>query len=210
MVTAAHAARPRATAVPPQRPLRPSPRPRTGTPPSWARRSSPTRAPRLPVRVPGLRTACTAVWALSAAAAPALLAARAVHWLHHRDQARAHLLDPAVAPFYGCLAMALLAVGGGALARRARTGSAPSAAVAARRRAVHRRHASSGLAAAVAIPYLMVVTAPSGARAGLARLAAARGRAHGVRRARPAAGAASAGRAGRGRPCCSPASRCSA
>ncbi|MFF4321477.1 TDT family transporter [Streptomyces sp. NPDC001568] len=67
----------------------------------------------LPYQLPGQRTACQAMWALSAVALLVLLVARAGHWLHHRDQARAHLLDPAVAPFYGCLSMALLAVGAG-------------------------------------------------------------------------------------------------
>ncbi|NEY32882.1 C4-dicarboxylate ABC transporter [Streptomyces sp. PRKS01-65] len=69
----------------------------------------------LPLRLPGLRTACTLVWALALLLLVVLLTARALHWWHHRDQARAHLLDPATAPFYGCLAMALLSVGGGAL-----------------------------------------------------------------------------------------------
>ncbi|GAU66198.1 putative TDT family transporter [Streptomyces sp. NBRC 110611] len=70
----------------------------------------------LPLTAPGLRTAYQAVWALSALMLLTLLAARTVHWLRHTDQARRHLQDPAVAPFYGCLAMALLAVGGGTLA----------------------------------------------------------------------------------------------
>ncbi|MEU0273452.1 TDT family transporter [Streptomyces sp. NPDC006307] len=69
----------------------------------------------LPVRVPGLHTACTAVWALSLLTLAVLLVARTLHWAHHRDQALAHLLDPAMAPFYGCVAMALVSVGGGAL-----------------------------------------------------------------------------------------------
>ncbi|MDR6977217.1 C4-dicarboxylate transporter/malic acid transport protein [Streptomyces sp. 3330] len=69
----------------------------------------------LPVHPPGLRPLLTVCWALSLVLLAALLTARALHWRHHRDQARAHLLDPATAPFYGCLAMALLAVGGGAL-----------------------------------------------------------------------------------------------
>ncbi len=66
----------------------------------------------LPLAVPGLRAACVLVWGLSAVLLGVLLAARAGHWAYHRDQAKAHLLDPAVAPFYGCLSMALLAVGG--------------------------------------------------------------------------------------------------
>jgi tellurite resistance protein TehA-like permease len=69
----------------------------------------------LPGDLPGVRTVCAAVWALALLALVAVLGARALHWRHHHDQARAHLLDPAVAPFYGCLSMALLAVGGGAL-----------------------------------------------------------------------------------------------
>ncbi|MGW7346321.1 TDT family transporter [Streptomyces sp. NPDC054854] len=69
----------------------------------------------LPYQLPGQRTVCQLMWALSAVALVVLLAARAGHWLHHRDQARAHLLDPAVAPFYGCLSMALLAVGAGTM-----------------------------------------------------------------------------------------------
>ncbi|MFJ7049525.1 TDT family transporter [Streptomyces sp. NPDC101112] len=69
----------------------------------------------LPGDLLGVRAVCAAVWALALLALVAVLGARALHWRHHRDQARAHLLDPTVAPFYGCLSMALLAVGGGAL-----------------------------------------------------------------------------------------------
>ena len=65
---------------------------------------------------PVARAFFVAVWILSALMLAAVSAARAGHWIHHRDQARAHLLDPAVAPFYGCLAMALLSVGGATLA----------------------------------------------------------------------------------------------
>lgn len=109
----------------------------------------------LPVDVPGLRTACTAVWALSLAMLLALLTARALHWAHHRDQARAHLLDPAVAPFYGCLSMALLAVGGGTLlVGRDWIGLPAAVAVDA---VLFTAGTAIGLAAAVAIPYLMVV-----------------------------------------------------
>ncbi|MFL4903086.1 TDT family transporter [Streptomyces sp. MMS24-I2-30] len=69
----------------------------------------------LPGLTDGLRTGCTAVWALSLVLLVVVLTARALHWTYHRDQARTHLLDPAIAPFYGCLSMALLAVGGGAV-----------------------------------------------------------------------------------------------
>ncbi|MEV6484697.1 TDT family transporter [Streptomyces sp. NPDC051576] len=109
----------------------------------------------LPGHLPGLRTALAAVWALSFALLLVLLAARTLHWTHHRDQARAHLLDPATAPFYGCLAMALLAVGGGTLVvgqdwiglRAAVVLDAVLFAVG----------TVVGLAAAVAVPYLMAV-----------------------------------------------------
>jgi C4-dicarboxylate transporter/malic acid transport protein len=109
----------------------------------------------LPLHIPGLRTACAAVWALSLALLLALLAARALHWTYHRDQARAHLLDPAAAPFYGCLSMALLAVGGGAMAV-GRDWIGLRAAVALDF-VLFTAGTVVGLAAAVAVPYLMAV-----------------------------------------------------
>ncbi|WP_128427923.1 TDT family transporter [Streptomyces cyaneus] len=109
----------------------------------------------LPLHLPGLRTACTAVWALSLALLVALLGARALHWTHHRDQARAHLLDPATAPFYGCLAMALSAVGGGALTvGRDWIGTGAAVALDA---VLFTAGTVLGLTAAVAVPYLMAV-----------------------------------------------------
>ncbi|MFI7385675.1 TDT family transporter [Streptomyces sp. NPDC049813] len=109
----------------------------------------------LPATSAALRTACTAVWAVSALALVALLAARALHWAHHRDQARAHLLDPAVAPFYGCLSMALLSVGAGALLLgREWIGGTAALAV---DTVLFAAGTLTGLAAAVAVPYLMVV-----------------------------------------------------
>ncbi|MFD7326042.1 TDT family transporter [Streptomyces sp. NPDC059875] len=109
----------------------------------------------LPVDAPGLRTACTAVWALSFAMLLALLTARALHWVHHRDRARDHLMDPAVAPFYGCLSMALLAVGGGALIVGQDWIGLPAAVAV--DTVLFTAGTAIGLAAAVAIPYLMVV-----------------------------------------------------
>ncbi|MFE0257310.1 TDT family transporter [Streptomyces sp. NPDC059010] len=109
----------------------------------------------LPLHVPGLRTACASVWALSLALLLTLLAARALHWTHHRDQARAHLLDPAVVPFYGCLSMALLAVGGGAMTvGRDWIGTGAAVALDA---VLFGAGTAVGLAAAVAVPYLMAV-----------------------------------------------------
>lgn len=108
----------------------------------------------LPFTATGPRLAYQAVWALSALMLLTLLAARAVHWVRHGDQARRHLLDPAVAPFYGCTAMALLAVGGGTLAvgREVIGASAALAADA----VLWSLGTLVGLAAAAAIPYLMV------------------------------------------------------
>ncbi|GAA2592536.1 TDT family transporter [Streptomyces axinellae] len=68
----------------------------------------------LPVHLP--RPLLVSVWVLAAVMLAALMVARAGHWARHSDQARRHLHDPAVAPFYGCLSMALLSVGSGALA----------------------------------------------------------------------------------------------
>ncbi|AZM45081.1 C4-dicarboxylate ABC transporter [Streptomyces sp. WAC 06738] len=95
------------------------------------------------------------VWALGTVLLAALLAARAVHWTRHADRAREHLADPAVAPFYGCLSMALLAVGAATTAVGARvTGGDAAFAVHA---ALWVAGTAVGLAAAVAVPYLMVV-----------------------------------------------------
>ncbi|MFJ6854886.1 TDT family transporter [Streptomyces sp. NPDC091271] len=109
----------------------------------------------LPVDVPGLRTVCVVVWALSAVALASVLAARAGHWILHRDQARAHLLDPAVAPFHGCLSMALLAVGAGTLVVGQDVIGRPAALAV--DVLLFTAGTVAGLAAAVAIPYLMVV-----------------------------------------------------
>ncbi|MGW8633302.1 TDT family transporter [Streptomyces sp. NPDC055793] len=109
----------------------------------------------LPGHIPGLRPVCTAFWALSLVLLAVLLAARSLHWHHHRDQARAHLLDPAAAPFYGCLSMALLAVGGGTLTV-GRDWIGTSAAVALDA-VLFTVGTAVGLAAAVAVPYLMAV-----------------------------------------------------
>ncbi|WP_405559594.1 TDT family transporter [Streptomyces canus] len=109
----------------------------------------------LPVHLPGLRTICAAVWLLSLVLLLTLLCARALHWRHHCDQARTHLLDPAMAPFYGCLAMALLAVGGGALTvGRYWIGTTAAVALDA---VLFTAGTAVGLAAAITVPYLMAV-----------------------------------------------------
>ncbi|MEW1638050.1 TDT family transporter [Streptomyces sp. NPDC093801] len=109
----------------------------------------------LPYRIPGQRAVCELLWALSAVALAVLLAARAGHWRHHRDRARAHLLDPAVAPFYGCLAMALLAVGAGTLiVGKDLIGTGAAIAV---DTVLFTAGTAVGLVMAVVVPYLMVV-----------------------------------------------------
>ncbi|MEU1087107.1 TDT family transporter [Streptomyces sp. NPDC005892] len=109
----------------------------------------------LPVDVPGLRGACTVVWALSAVLLVAVLTARAGHWRHHRDQARAHLLDPAFAPFLGCLPMALLAVGGATMVAGTPVLGERAALVV--DVVLYSAGSVLGLGVAVAVPYLMVV-----------------------------------------------------
>ncbi|MDQ8045218.1 MAG: TDT family transporter [Solirubrobacteraceae bacterium] len=69
----------------------------------------------LPVHVPALITFAEAVWVLAATWLIVLLALTAAHWRRHPDVARSHMSDPAMAPFYGAPAMALLTVGAGSL-----------------------------------------------------------------------------------------------
>lgn len=103
-----------------------------------------------PVRVP-----LAAVWALSAVLLAAVATARALHWRHHRDRARAHLHAPAVVPFYGCAAMAPLAVGIGALGPgREVVGDGAALPVAVALFAVG---CAVAVLAAAAVPYLLVV-----------------------------------------------------
>lgn len=108
----------------------------------------------LPPGAPGLRGAYGLVWALSALMLVTLLGARTLHWVRHGDHARRQLLDPAVAPFYGCLSMALLAVGSGTLAV-GRDMIGTTAALTADT-VLWTLGTLIGLAAAAAIPYLMV------------------------------------------------------
>jgi C4-dicarboxylate transporter/malic acid transport protein len=75
-----------------------------------------TAAATLPVHVPGLRTAATVVWALTAALLVALTGAWTVHWVRYPTRAKAHADNPVMAHFWGAPAMALLTVGAGTLA----------------------------------------------------------------------------------------------
>jgi tellurite resistance protein TehA-like permease len=98
---------------------------------------------------------CEGIWALSALMLVALLLARAGHWLHHPDRAVDHLLDPAVVPFYGCLPMALLAVGAAGVAIGGKM-IGTQAAIGADW-ALWTAGTVIGLITAVGVPYLMIV-----------------------------------------------------
>jgi C4-dicarboxylate transporter/malic acid transport protein len=69
----------------------------------------------LPFDWPAAKDLAIAPWALAVVLLVAVGAATVVHWVRHPDRARAHISDPAMAPFYGCPPMALLTVGAGAL-----------------------------------------------------------------------------------------------
>ncbi|MCZ7461331.1 C4-dicarboxylate ABC transporter [Streptomyces sp. WMMC940] len=167
MVTVAH---PRASspAVPPGpvRPPRPAPALRR-LGPNWYSAVMGTAAvaiagASLPAGPAGTPDVLGAVWVLSALALATVLLARAAHWARHRDQARADLLDPAVAPFQGCTAMALLAVGIGSLTVGGGVIGQHAAVLTAT--ALFAAGTLTGLTAAVAVPYLLVTR--RGVRAG--------------------------------------------
>ncbi|WP_405058507.1 hypothetical protein OG474_38065 [Kribbella sp. NBC_01505] len=65
----------------------------------------------LPHQFPGAIHVWRVVAVLAFLELLALVVARGIHWFAHTDQARAGLLDPAVAPFYACVSLAFLAVG---------------------------------------------------------------------------------------------------
>jgi C4-dicarboxylate transporter/malic acid transport protein len=69
----------------------------------------------LPFDQPALKQLAIGPWLLAAALLILVLVATAAQWLVHPDRARAHIHDPAMAPFFGCPPMALLTVGAGTL-----------------------------------------------------------------------------------------------
>jgi C4-dicarboxylate transporter/malic acid transport protein len=74
-----------------------------------------TAAALLPVDSPVLRDFAVGPWFLAVALLVVIAAATAIHWLRHPERARAHAADPAMAPFYGTVPMAILTVGAGTL-----------------------------------------------------------------------------------------------
>jgi C4-dicarboxylate transporter/malic acid transport protein len=69
----------------------------------------------LPWQSRALHVSSVLVWVLAAALLVTLLVTAARTWAHDGGAARRHLLDPAMAPFFGAAPMALLTVGAGTL-----------------------------------------------------------------------------------------------
>ena len=107
----------------------------------------------LPLQIPGLHTAALAVWAVAAVMLVALSLAWAGHWVRHTANARRHALNPAMAPFYGAPPMALLTVGAGTLLLgKNLLGESLALHITV---VLWTAGTVTGLASAVAIPYLM-------------------------------------------------------
>ncbi len=107
----------------------------------------------LTVRVAALRPLAVTAWVIAAILLIVLTGATLVHWIRHPENARGHARDLAMAPFYGAPPMALLTVGAGALlAGRHLIGLHAAVIVDS---ILWTAGTLSGLAAAVAVPYLM-------------------------------------------------------
>jgi C4-dicarboxylate transporter/malic acid transport protein len=74
-----------------------------------------TAAATLPVQLPGLRTAATAVWMLAAFLLVGLTGFWLLQWIRRPGTPNRHAADPVLAQFYGAPPMALLTVGAGTL-----------------------------------------------------------------------------------------------
>lgn len=74
-----------------------------------------TAAALLPFDWPLAKDLALLPWGLSVVMLLIIGAATVVHWLRHPAESRAHLADPAMAPFFGCVPMALLTVGSATL-----------------------------------------------------------------------------------------------
>ena len=112
-----------------------------------------TAAATLPVQWPGLRGFATAVWVLAAAWLVVLAAAEVVHWSRYREAARGHARNPVMVQFYGAPPMALLTVGAGALLLGPGLIGAHAALIV--DAVLWPLGTLGGLAAALAVPYLM-------------------------------------------------------
>lgn len=74
-----------------------------------------TGAALLPFDWPLVKELALVPWGLSVLMLLVISLATAVHWIRHPAESRAHLDDPTMAPFYGCVPMALLTVGSATL-----------------------------------------------------------------------------------------------
>ena len=112
----------------------------------------------LPVRLPGATGVAIGAWALAATLLVVLAVATVAHWVWHPDTARGHHRNPAMAPFYGAPAMALLTVGSGTLLAGGAVIGVHLAVVV--DSVLWTLGTVSGLACAVAVPYLMFTGPP--------------------------------------------------
>jgi C4-dicarboxylate transporter/malic acid transport protein len=112
-----------------------------------------TAAATLPVQWPGLRAFATVVWVLAAGWLVVLAAAEVAAWTRHRAAALSHARDPVMVQFYGAPPMALLTVGAGALLLGPAVIGAHAALVT--DAVLWPLGTLGGLAAALAVPYLM-------------------------------------------------------
>jgi C4-dicarboxylate transporter/malic acid transport protein len=107
----------------------------------------------LPHQALGLRTAATAVWIVASTMLVALSLGWLVHWARHPRTARGHAENPVMAQFYGAPPMALLTVGAGTLLLgKDLLGLTWAVRIDA---VLWTLGSVSGLASALAIPYLM-------------------------------------------------------
>jgi C4-dicarboxylate transporter/malic acid transport protein len=118
-----------------------------------------TAAATLPVQWPGLRGFATAVWVLAAAWLVVLAAAEIVHWARFREAALGHARNPVMVQFYGAPPMALLTVGAGALLLGPGLIGAHAALII--DAVLWPLGTLAGLAAALAVPYLMFTRLPA-------------------------------------------------
>jgi C4-dicarboxylate transporter/malic acid transport protein len=69
----------------------------------------------LPIHSTVLKELAIGPWLLAVVLLIVIVAATIAHWVLYPERARGHLADPAMAPFYGTVPMALLTVGAGTL-----------------------------------------------------------------------------------------------
>src|SRR5271156_1704629 len=113
-----------------------------------------TAAALLPFDWPLAKHLAIGPWALAVVLLVVISTATVAHWVRHPAQARAHIVNPAMAPFYGCVPMALLTVGSGTLLVAAPVLGAQAAVVV--DSVLWGLGAALGLLVAVTVPTLMV------------------------------------------------------